>query len=173
LTNHFLLTGNDADRAKGPLKKAVYSLCYGMDARKIATQLRDRLDKVGIQRNGRFLWKHPLIRALRAARKRMTRRIAKAGGGSTVLGRWYSTSNHLPHQILALQSQAIELKLMHPLFLMAAKTKDFTITLFLHDGMAIHFTDKNRITSWQRRMSDEIRKIAATYQIETDLEWEA
>jgi len=173
LTNHFLLTGHDADRAKGPLKKAIYSLSYGMDARKIARQLRDGLKEVGIERNGRFLWKHPLIRALKAARKRMTRQISKAGGGRTCFGRWHSTADLLPHQILALQSQAIELKLMHPLFLMAAKTKDFTITLFLHDGMAIHFTDKNRITSWQRRMSDQIRKIAATYHIETDLEWEA
>lgn len=172
LTNHFVLKGNDADRAKGPLKKALYCLCYGMDARKIATELQDGLEAVGIQRNGRFLFKHPLIRALLAARKRMTRRISKAGGGLTCYGRWHSTSDLQPHQILALQSQAIELKLMHPLFLIAVKSKDFKITLFLHDGMAIHFTDKNRIASWQRRMSNEVRKIAATYGIETDLEWE-
>ena len=172
LTNHFLLTGNDADRAKGPLKKALYCLCYGMDVRKIAKQLRDGLKEVGIQRNGRFLWKHPLIHALKVARKRMTQRISKAGGGATCFGRWHSTTDLLPHQILALQSQAIELKLMHSLFRMAAKTKDFKITIFLHDGMAIHFTEKGRIASWQRRMSDEIRKVAATYGIETDLEWE-
>jgi hypothetical protein len=172
LTNHFLLTGNDAERAKGALKKALYSLCYGMDARKIATHLKKELKKVGIQRNGRFLLKHPLIRALMAARKRMTRRISKAGGGASCFGRWHSTTDILPHQILALQSQAIELKLMHPLFVMAAKSKDLTITLFLHDGMAIHFTDKNRLASWKRRMSNEVGNIAATYGIETDLEWE-
>jgi hypothetical protein len=173
LTDHFYLAGREAVKAKNPLKTALYSLCYGMDVRKIAKNLTNDFAEVGIQRTGNLLWKHPLMRSLQAARTRMIRKISKAQGAHTCFGRWHSTTTLRPNQILALLSQAIELKLMHPLFTMAKATSDLTITLFLHDGIAVHFTDKNRITSWQRRMSDEIRKIAATYHIETDLEWEA
>jgi hypothetical protein len=173
LTDHFHLGSKEAATAKGPLKTALYSLCYGMDVRKIAKNLTNDFVEVGIQRTGSYLWKHPLMRSLQAARTRMTKKISKAQGAHTCFGKWLGTETLRPNQILALQSQAIELKLMHPLFTMAKTTSDLTITLFLHDGIAVHFTDKSRITSWQRRMNDEVKQVATTFNIETDLEWEA
>lgn len=172
LTEHFCLGGEEAVKAKNPLKTALYSLCYGMDVRKIAKNLTNDLAEVGIQRTGKLLWTHPLMRSLQAARTRMIKKISKAQGAHTCFGRWHSTKTLRPNQILALLSQAIELKLMHPLFTMAKATSDFTITLFLHDGIAVHFTDKNRIAPWQRRMNGEVSKVATTFNIETELEWE-
>jgi hypothetical protein len=172
LTDHFHLGRTEAEKAKGPLKTALYSLCYGMDVRKIAKHLTKDFAEIGIQRTGNYLWKHPLMRSLKAARTRMIKKISKAQGAHTCFGKWLSTTTLRPNQILALQSQAIELKLMYPLFTMARATSDFTITLFLHDGIAVHFTDKHRITSWQRRMNEAVKQVATTFNIETELEWE-
>ncbi len=112
------------------------------------------------------------MKALIKGRNRAIQQIRKAGGGRTCFGKWISTASLAPHRIAAQISQAIELKIIHPLFVCAKNTDDFTITLFLHDGVGIHFTDKSKVTRWKRRLNDLVVTAAEQFGAETELEWE-
>jgi len=61
---------------------------------------------------------------------------------------------------------------MHAVFELAKTTSDFTITLFLHDGIAVHFTDKSKSETWKKRMSDAVARETQHFGVDTFLEWE-
>jgi hypothetical protein len=172
LYEHFELTDEEATRAKPALKTALYAACYGMGVRKIGKNLTTELDKSGITRNGNLFTKHPLIKALLAGRKRAVTAIQRDGGGRTCFGKWLSEFELTTPQILAQISQAIELKIMHAIFEVAATTSDFTITLFQHDGIAVHFTDKSKAEKWKKRITRAVDTEAKRLAVETTLEWE-
>jgi hypothetical protein len=166
LYEHFKLNNKEATRAKPALKTALYAACYGMGVRKIGSNLTEALADVGIVRNGNLFTKHPLIKALLNGRKRAVAAIQRNGGAKTCFGKWLSDFELTTPQILAQISQAIELKIMHAIFEVAAKTSNFTITLFQHDGIAVHFTDKSKAERWKRRMtkavSEEAQRLEAS-----------
>jgi len=172
LYEHFDLNEEEAQRAKPALKNALYAMCYGMGRKNLVEKIEKELGEAGIQRDGRLFTKHPLVKALMKGRNRTIQQIRKAGGGRTCFGKWISTAHLAPHRIAAQISQAIELKIIHPLFVCAKNTNDFTITLFLHDGVAIHFTDKSKVTRWKRRLNDLVVTAAEQFGAETELEWE-
>ena len=169
---HMDLTGEDAEKAKPALKEALYALCYGRLARSIGRKLTEDLQKLGIKRRGGRFTRHPLIKALIKGRDRATEKIQQDGGGYTCFGQWLSASDLKPRAILALTSQAIEMKVMHVIFQIAKKTTDFTITLFQHDGFAIHFTDKSKSKMWTNRLNKAVAKEAKRLGVLTYLEWE-
>jgi len=172
LYEHFGLNNEEATRAKPALKTALYAACYGMGVRKIGSNLTGALADVGIARNGNLFTKHPLIKALLNGRKRAVAAIQRDGGAKTCFGKWLSDFELTTPQILAQISQAVELKIMHAIFEVAAKTADFTITLFQHDGIAVHFTDKSKAERWKRRMTKAVSEEAQRLGVETTLEWE-
>jgi hypothetical protein len=172
LYEHRELKGEEAERAKPALKEAMYSLCYGRKARRIGSELTDGLEKAGIKRRGGRFTRHPLMKALIKGRDRAMEKILRDGGGYTCFGQWLSAMDHKDRTILALISQAVELKIMHVVFEIANKTKDFTITLFQHDGFAIHFTDKTKANMWIGKLSQAVEKEAQRMGILTYLEWE-
>jgi len=47
-----------------------------------------------------------------------------------------------------------------------------TSTLFPHDGVAIHFKDKTKITMWKRRLNALVTNAAKEFNAITHLEWE-
>ncbi len=172
LYEHFDLNEEEAQRAKPALKNTLYAMCYGMGRKNLVQKIEKELGACGIQRDGRLFTKHPLVKALIKGRNRAIQQIRKAGGGRTCFGKWISTASLAPHRIAAQISQAIELKIIHPLFVCAKNTDDFTITLFLHDGVGIHFTDKSKVTRWKRRLNDLVVTAAEQFGAETELEWE-
>jgi hypothetical protein len=127
---------------------------------------------MGIKRRGGRFTRHPLMKALIKGRDRAMARILRDGGGYTCFGQWLSAMDHKDRTILALISQAVELKIMHVVFEIAKKAKDFTITLFQHDGFAIHFTDKSKANMWIGRLNHAVKKEAQRMGILTYLEWE-
>lgn len=173
LSKHFDLTDAESEYAKPAFKEAIYATCYGMAVRKIARNLTENLAQLGIARNGSHFTKHPLIKALLAGRKRATDQICQAGGGKTCFGRWINTFDVEPHRILAQISQALEVKIVQSVFEVAQTTRDFTITLFLHDGFAVHFTDKTKITLWKQRLTEAVATRVSQMGIDTCLEWES
>ena len=169
---HFDLHGEEAHLAKPALKTALYATCYGMGVRKIGSNLTTDLAALGIRKNGNLFLKHPLMKALLSGRQRMVTKIQQESGARTCFGKWLDTFELTTPQVLAQISQAIELKIMHAVFTVATTTSDFTITLFQHDGIAVHFTDKSKSKAWQKRMSDAAAKEARQFGVETFLEWE-
>jgi hypothetical protein len=147
-------------------------MCYGMGVSKLEKTVAEELSDAGIQRTGPLLTEHPLVKALLKGRDRMIRKIYYARGAKTCFGKWVSTENIPAYRILAQISQAIELKIIHPLFVCAKNTDDFTITLFLHDGVAIHFKDKTKVTTWKRRLNALVTNAAREFNAITALEWE-
>jgi hypothetical protein len=172
LSEHFDLQGKEADRAKPALKKALYATCYGMGVRKIGRNLTEDLADLRIQKNGNLLLKHPLIKALLAGRRRAVAKIQADGGARTCFGKWLDTFELTIPQILAQISQAIELKIMNAVFKVAKTTSNFTITLFQHDGIAVHFTDKTKMEKWKKRLNEAVAQEAKRAEVETFLEWE-
>lgn len=172
LYQHYDLSGEDTQRAKSILKNNLYAMCYGMGVEKLEETVAKELRGVGINRTMPLLTDHPLVRALLKGRDRMIRKIRYARGAMTCFGKWVSTENVPAYRILAQISQAIELKIIHPLFVCAKNTDEFTITLFLHDGVAIHFTDKTKITTWKRRLNALVTNAAKEFNAITELEWE-
>ena len=172
LYDHMALNAEEAVRAKPALKEALYSLCYGRKARHIGSELTNDLEKVGIKRRGGRFTRHPLMKALIKGRDRAMDKILRDGGGYTCFGQWLSALDHKDRTILALISQAVELKIMHVVFEIAKKTTDFTITLFQHDGFAIHFTDKSKANMWISKLSQAVDNEAQRMGILTYLEWE-
>lgn len=172
LYQHFDLHGDAATRAKPALKTALYATCYGMGVRKIGKNLTKDLTELGINKDGRIFLKHPLIKALLDGRRRAVARIQEDGGARTCFGKWLDTFELTIPQVLAQISQAIELKIIHAAFVVAKKTADFTITLFQHDGIAVHFTDKSKQELWRNRLNNAITKQAQCFGVETYLEWE-
>jgi hypothetical protein len=173
LSEHFDLRGDEADRAKPALKTALYATCYGMGVRKIGSNLTKDLAALGIRKNGNLFLRHPLIKALLTGRRRMVKKIQRESGGRTCFGKWLDTFELTVPQVLAQISQAIELRIMHAVFELAKTTSDFTITLFQHDGIAVHFTDKSKCKAWKKRMSDAVAREAQHFGVETFLDWES
>lgn len=173
LYEHFELHGEEAIRAKPALKTALYATCYGMGVRKIGKNLTTDLAAVGIRKKGNLFLKHPLIKALLEGRRRAVSRIQADGGARTCFGKWLDTFELTIPQVLAQISQAIELKIMHAVFQVANTTSDFTITLFQHDGIAVHFTDKTKLTKWKKHMNRAAGQEAERAGVETFLEWES
>jgi hypothetical protein len=172
LYHHYDLRGEETLRAKPILKNNLYAMCYGMGAKKLEKTVADELGEAGIHRTLPLLTDHPLVKALLKGRNRMIRKIRYARGAKTCFGKWVSTENIPAYRILPQISQAIELKIIHPLFVCAKNTDDFTITLFLHDGVAIHFKDKTKITMWKRRLNALVTNAAKEFNAITELEWE-
>jgi hypothetical protein len=172
LYSHFELSDEESAQAKPFLKKALYAACYGMGVRKIGNNLTKALADIGIAKNGNLFTRHPLIKALLEGRKRAIAAIQRDGGARTCFGKWLSGLVLTTPQILAQISQAIELKIMHVAFEVAATTSDFKITLFQHDGIAVHFTDKSKARRWKQRISRAIDIEAKRLGVETILEWE-
>lgn len=172
LYEHYDLYGEEAQRAKPVLKNNLYAMCYGMGVAKLEETVAKELRDAGIQRTGPLLTEHPLVKALLKGRDRMIRKIRYARGAKTCFGKWVSTEEIPAYRILAQISQAIELKIIHPLFVCAQKTDDFSITLFLHDGVAIHFKDKTKIPMWKRRLNALVTNAAKEFNAITELEWE-
>jgi hypothetical protein len=172
LYEHFELQGAEASRAKPALKTALYATCYGMGVRKIGRNLTKDFADLGIHKNGNLFLKHPLIKALLAGRRRAVAKIQAEGGARTCFGKWLDTFELTIPQVLAQVSQAIELKIISAVFKVAKTTSDFTITLFQHDGIAVHFTDKTKMEKWKKRLDEAVAQEAESAKVETFLEWE-
>jgi hypothetical protein len=168
---HLNLNSDELIEAKPFFKVAIYSTCYGKQWNQIVECLGIALKMLQIQRDAALFFTHPLTKALLAARNAQMKKIRNDGGAITVFGKELLIQKGVldAKQILAQQAQAAELHLLYPVFKMAAQTKEFTITLFQHDGFSVHFGKRPEF--WREKLKAAIADQTVAMGVATTLEW--
>ena len=179
--------------AKAVLKESLYATCYGMSRDNLEVNVEKLLEGIGVARSGELFRSHPIIQAILEARGRMLKKIRMECGMETCFGRFipinkgwhnrkdqygprkrgrklYSDKAVKPHQILAMVSQAQELQLLLPAFELATKhRRDFTITLFQHDGFSVKI--QRRPKYWRDRIKEAVDAKIKEEGFLTALDW--
>lgn len=157
-------------KLKDAFKEPLYALLYGMSFPCVQGLLTHNLNKLGIESGGTRIFESPLIQALKVARASAADRIRKEGGGATCFGVFLPLCEGMDeYQVLALQAQAMEMKLLHPVIALAKETEDFTVTLWQHDGFSVHFT--RRQECWTEKINQAVQEKVNSMGIPTRLEW--
>jgi len=171
LFSFFGLPDKTRMEAKAIFKKAVYSICYGMDESRLYWCIYEASDWTEL---GRIiapkLLKIPLIQDLLHARSLELHKVGCAGGAVNCYGKWIKVNEEVhPRDILAQIAQSWEMKLIFPAFELATKTEDFRIMVFQHDGFSVHFT--RRPEEWRKRIESVVNDQAKALGIPSTLEW--
>lgn len=158
-----------ASEFKAACKEAVYSTLYGMEESYVRGQftrsLGDVLEPVPLivaseegacsmhEYAARHLVRHPVISALLEARDRELERIEREGGAETATGIRVETDpdeDVNAASVLATVAQSYEQEIMKEILLYEEEHEvtyggaDFRVTLWIHDGAAIHFTRRQK-----------------------------
>ena len=193
LIRHMEIPTHLHKEGKAVLKESLYATCYGMSRDNLEVNVAELLDDIGVARSGELFLSHPIIKAIIKARGRMLKKIRMECGMETCFGRFipinkgwhkrkeeygprkrgrklYAAKAVKPHQILAMVSQAQELQLLLPAFELAAKhRRDFTITLFQHDGFSVKIM--RRAKYWKDRINEGVEEKIREGGFLTALEW--
>lgn len=170
---------------KDVLKTSVYSLVFGMSKYNLIKEINQGLEMYNFNKGGYHFFKHPLIKALYQARELKIKEMNELTQAQTIFGITRNiygskTTKGTPTQerkdsinsILAHQAQAVELYLLLPVVGVANTTKDFYITLWMHDGFSLHFTDKSKVDYWIKKIQSAVQQKIDEQGILTHLEWE-
>jgi len=167
---------------KPALKVALYSLIYGASDRRIVRDLNLGLDLGDESRAiAERLLQHPLIANLSAAREQRLAQVKRDGGARDCYGAWIpipadrygrksKKQSRNPRSVLAQQAQAIEFRVLAPVFTLMQDNEDASIVQWAHDGFTLRVRDKQRMGSWVERLSTAVANEAATLGIRTRLE---
>jgi hypothetical protein len=174
---------------KHRLKDSTYALTYGGSRKRICWSLNHNQGRFAYDEPldaatlalGTCLLTHRLMQAMYQARQRELAIISLAQGAWDCYGHWIDMPEdpHLrypdqhapnPRSVLAQVAQAVELKILEPVFDLARAGSDFTITHWAHDGFSIHIHDKRRVNQVCARIEEAVRISAASLEIGTHLE---
>jgi hypothetical protein len=192
LINHYGIDATDLKKTdeakyediKKVLKDSLYSLIYGKQKRNLIRFLDEGLLPFGLKEAGKKFLNHPLMKTLFEAReKKITElngcdtaetifgRVIKIVGGKTKDGKPTAARKKCIRSIMAQQAQAVELYLLLPVVDLAKTTNDFQITLWMHDGFSVNFSDATKIERWITRMNQVVVDRADELGIITRLEF--
>lgn len=128
--------------AKDPIKTATYAYLYGQKHSTTVHALTDDLMDVGLDRRAarqgcQAFFKHPLMRALGAARDRTFEQIRRDRGMKTHTGDFIPTSAHRrAHKVAAAAAQALEQRIMLAAY-QAADRAGVIILQNRYDGLVV------------------------------------
>lgn len=157
------------------IKKAVYSLLYGMDMQHVKWNLaRNKLLKQYAPDVAERFSQCKLINSLFEGMQRRRVDVMKVGAGVTCFGRLIKIEvdedgETNVNSILAQQAQAIELSLLLPVVDLAKATNQFEILVWCHDGFIIHYPDPRRRLYWDNKIIETVNQRAGELSIITNL----
>ena len=177
----------DYELFKGILKESVYGVVYGMGKRRI----RQFGHKGGIPVDvaevvaracgrpadvvGARIMSHRVVKPMLAARRVYFERIKAEGGMRDAFNRGLRLqANQNPGALLAIDAQAIELRLLEPVIDAAIHERDsgsrsFSIVVWQHDGFSIAVRDQARKQGWVDRLQRLVAERAERVDIATML----
>lgn len=164
---------------KPDLKEIIYSLVYGMVdrslKRSITLRFRDSMPGDSRAANEAF-WDAPFILELLKARERVAEEIRERGGREDCFGRFISTASITDkekpkYSVLAQVNQSMEMDLVAPVFDLAQKTKEFDVTLFIHDGLYCAFKNASKQEGLMRQIREAVEDRIQAHDVPTTLEW--
>jgi len=180
------VAGVPAAENKPILKRTVYSVVFGMGSKNVRAQLADGTihgPGVGAVAAARVL-KHPLMRALFGARRRVSRRVWGAGGARDTWGNWVPTAwgttsdrnaererpvRDVP-SVLAAVVQSYEMRLLLPVLGVIAAEPQVYLLSWLHDGVTLHLGNKEKANRHLRKLAAAVQKEADAQAMTTRLE---
>jgi hypothetical protein len=152
--------GEDYAAVKGVFKSQLYGVVFGQGKTGLARfETWDERESGGSQRAetvenllgekagvlGKRFLKHEAIKVLLSGRKQAQERIKKDGGIRDVFGVWIPAKTKSDvRSALAQVAQAAEMKLLLPVVELAKSEEKLHITLWLHDGFAVHATSHEK-----------------------------
>jgi hypothetical protein len=164
----------DPDRDKPLMKMAVYSITYGMSRRNVQRLLRaGTSSRCGLDEDAlEAFMEHPLIRDLLEARRRAHRQAARDRRLTDAFGREIRVSRNNPARAgLAQQVQSFELQLMlAALPGVEGANGDISVIYWLHDGVALWFTDRSKRPQQLARIVEAVQREADRLGIPTWVE---
>lgn len=176
---------------KQDAKRLVYSTAFGMTETNLAIRYgqtlgelsseanRDNTSAETIQHYLERLWSNPYLGALLEGRKRAMKRIQKERRAVDAQGqaRWtkdFGTSwegGKKGRTMMAFEMQSREMWLMEPVIEMAQENEGkMLITLWLHDGVYIHYHKADRSKKLEREMMRRVNERAREAGYPTTLE---
>jgi hypothetical protein len=182
------------DAIKDILKTNLYSLIYGMLKYNIIKNVNEGFQQLGIQKapNGGFLkgagyryFDNRMIKALYVAREAKLKELNQLDETTTIFGKKLLVTGsknkkgnaskerqECIRSIMAHQAQSLELYILLPLVDLANTTNDFQITLWMHDGFSINFTNRTKVNYWIKKIESVINERIKEVNVQTYVEWE-
>lgn len=173
------------DAIKDIFKTNLYSLIYGMLKFNVIKNVNEGFEKWGIQKAGYKYFDHPIIKALYVAREAKLKELnqldevetifgrkLKVTGNKTKKGTAFKERSECIRSIMAHQAQSLELYLLLPVVDLANTTNDFQITLWMHDGFSVNFTDVTKVDRWIQKINEVVNQRVKEVNVQTYLEWE-
>lgn len=168
-------TGLSVPVVKAGCKRATYAVIFGA---KKATVLS--LLKAGglVEAETARFWNADLVRDLVKARERRIGGVLKRGGLTTVFGEKVEIPSGgrddqrraAARSALAKQVQAVEVKLMLPIYELDPERRSFTIALYQFDGVSIQYRNRERTEKTEKLIQDAVVEEARRLKVYTELE---
>ncbi|NNJ11522.1 hypothetical protein EKD04_014385 [Chloroflexales bacterium ZM16-3] len=186
LFEHFGL--GETPEVKDIFKDALYGTLFGMSEESLQSGSRKRvqgqwftdyvgldvlLGRYGVIKGGAHFLAHPLIGAILVARAAKMQAVIAAGGLETIFGQWIEVMDDASaRSALVQEAQAMEMALLAPVIEQARHTKEWSITLWQHDGFSLSLRDQApaRARALIKRLRKSVDRAAAKYGIITTLE---
>lgn len=161
------------------LKKALYSVVFGMSNKRIAAIFDE---KTGIAGVGKRFLALELVRSVRRARDKEVAFLRKtAFEGFTALGKRVPIPSGVSSAerakaargFLAEDAQSVELLLLMPVYRLAKQTDQFKVMLYQFDGFTVKYEDKRSAAHWHRRIVQAVQEEVDHQGVITSLESES
>lgn len=164
------------EEIKGALKDALYTVIYGGGRERIKEDLVDKLeDEMYFTK----FMSHPIVSILYKARDARKKWLLNGGVITTKLGKELKVTETAAknkdaqaRSIMAQEAQAAEMWLMLPIIDLAKDSKDFTVTIWQHDGVSISFHNATKLERVKGKINQAVLDRAEEGGFLTYLEWE-
>ncbi|WP_157463763.1 hypothetical protein [Deinococcus pimensis] len=162
-----------SEEDKSKLKSLIYAVVYGMERRylkALATRTFSRAFRD-------LFFEHSMISRLLDARDHQMERIRRDGGIRDAYGIFHSLSDVTKRgkddtaarvrTLLSREVSSYEVMIMSAATELAKDKRDFRIVLWLHDGIYVHFSDKQEY--WEARLRKAVNERAVALGIPTKI----
>ena len=171
------------DAIKDIFKTNLYSLMYGMLKSNVIKNVTESFEEFDIAGAGYKYFNHPIIKALYKARETKLKELNNLESTTTVFGEVLNITGDKTKKgtasrkrqerirsIMAHQAQSLELYLLLPVVDLAKSTNDFQITLWMHDGFSVNFSDPSKLNYWTNKIikvvEDKVKEVQAVTYLE-------
>lgn len=159
----------DYKATKEDLKPSCYTIINGGSKDTVHQMLTSKL---GINAANHF-FTHPFIKDVYKASRKAIKQVRSDNGITDVFGEYRpfegTAKRNNARSLIAYQAHSIEMKLMLPTLDLAESTDQFSIALWLHDGVYIHFNQASRANLWISRIKQAVQDEADRLGVYTSL----
>jgi hypothetical protein len=174
--------GTLRQNVKACLKKALYALLYLKNSGKVQQDLQSDLDLIGLGVLAQKVMSHWLFSEINSFRRRQEKLLLKGGGLADAFGAiHHATDDRSPSSVISQVNQSYELYALWPVLewvnqrdpsgALTVDPNEMRLVLWAHDGFSIACRRKDRVFSYQKKLSALVGARLNELGIMTTLEW--